>query len=179
MITKPTAETLNAIDMTFVARAILTQSADKRYIIMPAGQEHYRLLYWLASHFRDALELGTYRGHSALAMAIGGADVYSFDIEDHRDVINVPDFLQFHIMQDAHLQIDNSFQLVFLDTYHDGTYERVVLNHLRDIKWKGILVMDDIHLNDEMKAVWSEITERKEDWTDIGHWSGTGIVFFE
>jgi len=165
---KPTASELNAIDMASVSRAILTQSADKRYIIMPAGQEHYRLLYWFASHFSYALELGTYRGHSALAMAIGGAKVHSVDIEDHKDVMVIPENLEFHIDENGHSFLNCiPCKLIFLDTYHDGTYERVVLNHLRDIKWKGILVMDDIHLNDEMKAVWSEITERKEDWTDI------------
>jgi predicted O-methyltransferase YrrM len=180
-ITKPTAAELNAIDMVPVKQAILTRSDDKKYITMGAGREHYRLLYWFGKTYAYyALELGTYRGHSALAIAMGGANVNSFDIESHLDILIVEEYdLYFHIKENGHLEINDKVKLVFLDTYHDGTYERVVLNHLRDIKWKGILVMDDIHLNDEMKAVWSEITERKEDWSDIGHWSGTGIVFFE
>ena len=39
--------------------------------------------------------------------------------------------------------------------------------------------MDDIVLFPELAKLWSEIPERKEDWTDIGHHSGTGIVYFE
>lgn len=181
---KPTAAELNAIDMRKVSDLVLTQSADKKYIGMNAGQEHYRLLYWFGMQFERIVELGTYRGHSALSMAVGQlenglGDVYSFDIENHRDVVVAPPSLVFGILFDAHKEVNANTKMVFLDTYHDGTYERVVINYLRDIAWKGVLVMDDIHLNDEMKAVWSEITERKEDWTDIGHWSGTGIVFFE
>ncbi len=181
---KPTAQELDLINMRPVSDLVLTQSGDKKYIGMPAGKEHYRLLYWLGMRFDAIMELGTFRGHSALALAVGQSKhysgfVHSYDIENHRDTVVVPDNLKFDIIQNAHQLLTPADQLIFLDTFHDGTYERVVLNHLREIKWKGVLVMDDIFLNREMREVWSEITERKEDWTDIGHWSGTGIVYFE
>ena len=187
---KPSKEELDAINMRAVADRVLSQSQDKQYIQMPAGKEHYRLLVWLGTHFKYILELGTYRGHSALALAIGaddfkvrGVGVLSCDIESHLDVLVDEDLpLTFMVGQSCHTQIGffgQPAELIFLDTFHDGTYERVVLKYLRDIKWKGVLVMDDIFLNNDMREVWSEITERKEDWTDIGHWSGTGIVYFE
>ena len=62
---------------------------------------------------------------------------------------------------------------------HDGIYEQEVLNQLREIKWKGIVLMDDIVLFDELSKLWEEIPEKKEDWTDIGHHSGTGIIWFK
>jgi predicted O-methyltransferase YrrM len=182
---KPSRETLDAILMRQVSDLVLSQSQDKQYIQMPAGKEHYRLLAYLGMHFKNILELGTYRGHSALALAIGaklnGGSVLSCDIEDHSDVLNYQHLpLVFQLYPEGHRYASGyNDGLIFLDTYHDGRYERVVLNYLREIKWKGVLVMDDIFLNREMREVWSEITERKEDWTDIGHWSGTGIVFFD
>ena len=39
--------------------------------------------------------------------------------------------------------------------------------------------MDDIILFPELAKLWDEIPERKADWTDIGHHSGTGIIWFE
>lgn len=193
---KPSKEELDAINMRLVADRVLSQSQDKQYIQMPAGKEHYRLLVWLGTQFKYILELGTYRGHSALALAIGaddfkvgGVGVLSCDIESHLDVLVDEDLpltfickTEYRLEDDYHRRVDHAIEnadLIFLDTFHDGTYERVVLKYLRDIKWKGVLVMDDIFLNNDMREVWSEITERKEDWTDIGHWSGTGIVYFE
>lgn len=192
---KPSKEELDAINMRLVADRVLSQSQDKQYIQMPAGKEHYRLLVWLGMQFRYIVELGTYRGHSAVALAVGakesGAFVESFDIENHKDIIDDDDLELLMISKescfgddedDYHRRVDHAIEnanMIFLDTFHDGTYERVVLKYLRDIKWKGVLVMDDIFLNNDMREVWSEITERKEDWTDIGHWSGTGIVYFE
>jgi hypothetical protein len=40
-------------------------------------------------------------------------------------------------------------------------------------------MLDDIHLNDDMKLFWNNITEEKYDLTSIGHWSGTGLVVFK
>jgi hypothetical protein len=44
--------------------------------------------------------------------------------------------------------------------------------------FKGRLFLDDIHLNPAMKCFWNSISETKADITDIGHWSGSGLVDF-
>ena len=44
--------------------------------------------------------------------------------------------------------------------------------------FSGIVIYDDIFLNMEMIKFWKSIPFEKENWTDIGHWSGTGVVFF-
>jgi len=53
------------------------------------------------------------------------------------------------------------------------------------IGFKGILALDDIHLNSEMKQWWKEVQDGAErggyhtyDISEIGHISGTGLVDF-
>ena len=69
-------------------------------------------------------------------------------------------------------------RFIFLDVDHDGLYEDKFYSFLNSIEWKGILVLDDIHLNEPMKNFWNGISQEKYDLTQIGHWSGTGLVVF-
>jgi hypothetical protein len=68
--------------------------------------------------------------------------------------------------------------LIMLDTDHDGVFENKFYTHLKENNYKGLLFLDDIHLNPPMRAFWSSIAETKEDITDLGHWSGSGLVDF-
>jgi hypothetical protein len=65
-----------------------------------------------------------------------------------------------------------------LDTYHDGKFEHEFYTFLKANRYKGLLFLDDIHLNEPMKAFWEHIEEPKEDVTDLGYWSGSGLVVF-
>ena len=68
---------------------------------------------------------------------------------------------------------------IFLDIdLHDGIQEAKLFATLRRIGYKGIVVADDIHLNEGMRDWWSSIPERKWDVTKYGHGSGTGLVDF-
>lgn len=177
---KPSAKILNKIDMSDILSMIPALDTNLKYIDMEAGQEHYRLLEWVGKQVKGSIiELGTFRGHSALCLGEGGQRVVSYDIEDHLSLKEKTENIKFLYSETGHVAIDNSVKLVFLDTMHDGVYERVVLEYLRKINWKGILILDDIVLFPELAKLWEEITERKEDWTDIGHHSGTGVVWFE
>jgi hypothetical protein len=72
--------------------------------------------------------------------------------------------------------------LIFLDTAHEGDWERGVYRVLCNADWRGILVADDIFVNDAMREFWDEIETRKADITKYGHGahgSGTGIVLFD
>jgi len=182
---KPTKEKLNAINLS-VFEPYISESWAKKYFTMEAGKEHYRLLYHLAGQLPDGesiVELGTFMGHSALALAVGAKEsvsVTTFDIENKIDCA-----LQSNVTFD--LATIGKFKktalkaasLIFVDTFHDGVLEENVLQYLISVKWKGIVIFDDIHLNPEMENFWNGITVKKEDWTDIGHWSGTGVVFFD
>ena len=51
--------------------------------------------------------------------------------------------------------------------------------------YRGLLLLDDIELNDEMKRWWQEVQDgaavggyRAFRFTPVGHWSGTGLVDF-
>lgn len=177
---KPAKKTLDNIDMRPVLDNIPDDDTNRKYIDAKAGQDHYRLLVWLGKKAKKTIvELGTFRGHSALCLGLNGARVISFDIQDQLSIIEEPDNVGFFINDNGQAFIDHSVDLVFLDTLHDGVFERKVLNRLRHIGWKGILVMDDIVEFPALADLWEEIPEKKQDWTSVGHYSGTGLIFFE
>ena len=177
---KPTKKTLNSIDMIKIMESIPENDSNLQYIDESAGEEHYRLLVWLGGQVKGKImELGSLRGHSAFCLAQSGNEVLSYDIENQISLNYNPKNLNFYVSENGHLLIDDSFDLLFIDTMHDGIYEQQVLNHLREIKWKGIVLMDDILLFEELSKLWEEIPEQKADWTDIGHHSGTGIIWFK
>ena len=65
-----------------------------------------------------------------------------------------------------------------LDIDHNYTNEIWLYNFLIQNNWNGIMLCDDINLNDEMRRFWSEISHVKHDITKYGHFSGTGLVLF-
>ena len=71
-----------------------------------------------------------------------------------------------------------SSDIIMLDTDHDGVFEEAFYSFLKSSNFSGILLLDDIHLCDEMKQFWAAITEPKYDITEYGHFSGTGLVCF-
>jgi len=68
---------------------------------------------------------------------------------------------------------------------HDGIQEMIFLDMLRKIKYKGLIMCDDIHINSGMEVFWSNITEEKFDLSHIGHCHpngqiyGTGLIVFK
>lgn len=140
-----------------------------------AGYAYYRLLNYMCKGKKLVYDIGTYRGSSAIAMS-SATKVISYDIENLR-LGKKPRNVTFKVgdclLDENILKAD----LIYLDTYHNGDFELKFLEFLRG-GFKGILVMDDIRLNKEMLRVWHNIKEPKEDVTDIGHMTGTGIVYF-
>ena len=82
------------------------------------------------------------------------------------------------IMNKKYRPIILESKIIVLDTYHTGTFEKTFYDYLKEINYKGILLLDDIKLNNEMVEFWNLITEEKDDITHIGHITGTGIVYF-
>jgi hypothetical protein len=80
--------------------------------------------------------------------------------------------------------------LILLDTAHlpkTVPFEREFVQRLRSVGYRGLLLLDDIHLNDEMTEWWAELTEGATDptapysvydVTSVGHSSGTGLIDF-
>ena len=61
---------------------------------------------------------------------------------------------------------------------HDGIQERDFFKFFEEIGYVGLVVLDDIYINNNMKKFWNDIKQPKLDMTQYGHWSGTGLVQF-
>jgi hypothetical protein len=147
-----------------------------------SGREHYRLLMYISTLFNDNVlfDVGTNECRSAIALSYNNNNkIKSFDIiqiNPENPVIENVEFILGDSTKDKNI---HTTPFIFLDVDHDGTYENIFYSFLKESKWKGLLMLDDIHLNDAMKNFWNKIEEEKYDLTSIGHWSGTGVVLFE
>jgi hypothetical protein len=155
------------------------------YFLEKEGQEHYKLLAYFSTLFENQvlLDVGTYKGCSALALAYNQKNkIKSFDLGNFRDINSKPNNIEF-ILDDftdgKYKELVLKSPLIMLDTDHDGYFEHKTYNYLKEINWKGYLLLDDIYLNQPMKEFWGIINEEKYDVSHVGHWSGTGIVIFK
>lgn len=146
------------------------------------GREHYKLLGHLSSLFHEVtiVDVGTDAGCSAMALSHNADNrVVSYDIVNRRrSDIRLPN-VEFRIgnvlEHGAELVVS---PLISLDTAHEGPFEHEFYQFLSASPFKGLLILDDIYLNEPMKAFWESITRQKFDITNLGHWSGTGLVVF-
>jgi hypothetical protein len=169
---------------------ILSDPADRRYFVSNPGDEHYALLEWLGARFpeKTIVDIGTYRGASALSLiASGRSPVITVDCYDHAapGFEGVPGIAR--VLDDAVDWLDTAdaeeivkeCRIIVLDVLHDGWTERYIYKQLEALGFNGILILDDIHLNDPMTRFWDEIDRPKLDLSRIGHHTGTGAVLFE
>jgi predicted O-methyltransferase YrrM len=175
-----TNEQLNSLDTAYIKDYDVGH--DPSYFHLPGGREHYRLLMYFSSLYdnKTLFDVGTNRGVSAIALSHNKNNkVKTYDVtkvlEKYPSIDNV-EFIVGDSLNDKDLL---SSPFIFLDVNHDGEYENKFYEFLVENEWKGILLLDDIHLNTPMKSFWERIVERKFDLTDKGHWSGTGLVIFE
>lgn len=161
----------------------IVDSDDGKLFDRPCGDQHYRLLAYISIILPDdskILELGTRWGVSSVALSKNNnVSVVTCDIEDRSFYVkreNVK-FIQadgFDLLEEY-----KDVDLIFMDVDpHDGVQEKKMIKKLVDLNYKGILILDDIHLNKEMEDLWNSIHVDKYDLTQFGHYSGTGIVFF-
>jgi len=161
---------------------VVKHTPDGKLFLDPPGHQHYHLLAYISSKLPSGskiLEIGTRRGETAIALRAGNPDISitTCDLEDM--------FIRYSDIEFIHcngLDIIDRFkdaQFIFIDVDpHDGKQERVMIQKLKDVGFKGILMLDDIHINEEMYAFWNDIDLKKIDATSIGHYSGTGFVSF-
>lgn len=159
--------------------------------------EHYRLLAALVRLLKPSLivEIGTYRGHSALAMLPeleSNARIVTMDVVAWTDIpeclLRPEDFQDGRLVQviadigdareaERHADLIRSADLVFVDAAKDGSLERRILANFEAVGLKdGVVVLfDDIRVWN-MLDIWRGITRPKLDVTSLGHYSGTGLV---
>ena len=177
------SEDLGKIDLTELS-SYINSDEYKHYFLCPPGQEHYKLLASLSANLTNAviLDIGSLKGCSALALSYNKTNkIKSFNLVNQLDLNRVPDNIEFivdNILDQKYKSLVLSAKLILVDTFHDGTFERQFHDFLLEINWKGMLILDDIKLNNEMVYYWGSIKELKVDVSKYGHWSGTGIVYF-
>jgi predicted O-methyltransferase YrrM len=189
MIITVTKEELNDIDMgAFIDPVKWAPAAE--YFDKKAGEEFYRLISFIASKYPAGskfVDIGTYYGLSATALASNkDCSVVTYDVYDHitedesvTTVKNIPN-VEFRLkdcIDDMHELASADVIIIDVDP-HDGIQEQEMLEKLREVGFRGLMILDDINLNDAMKKFWTNITEKKVEATKYGHWSGTGLVMF-
>lgn len=150
-----------------------------------AGREHYQLISWVASQFagQKIMDIGTHYGNSSLAMAADpSADVISYDIVDVKRLYNPPTNCQYKIGDFREDPVTLTSPFIFIDVDpHDGIQEKDFHDWFLANNYKGITLWDDIHCNTQMSVWWSKVDGaniKKVDLTEIGHWSGTGMIIY-
>lgn len=179
-----TNEELDNIDL-FPYSQKINSLEYQQYFMSKSGQEHYRLLAHISqtNDLVDILDVGTLKGCSALAFSVNSKNkVRSFNVGNEFDLNYTPlnaEFIIDNVLNGNYNDIILGSKYIMLDTYHDGTFEKEFYDHLVSINYKGYLLLDDIHLNFEMERFWGSITKEKYDITNIGHLTGTGVVYFK
>jgi hypothetical protein len=150
-------------------------------IYQQPGTEHYRLLCWISSLFEDTTlyEIGTWIGAGTICLAYNKSNkVVSYDIVYNVDLERL-DNIEFRIGNYENDEKLLKSPFIFVDVEHNGLLERQIYKYLADNNYKGITVWDDINLNPQMKSFWKDVTHEKLDISKYGHYSGTGVIFFE
>lgn len=170
------------IDLSSLAPFVADES-HLPYFLDPDGKEHYRLAAFLGTCFNHAqiFDVGTNKGYSALALSYNRTNkIISYDITDakalnRQEELDRIEFRIGDVLQDDRLLFA---PLIMLDTDHDGVFETEFFNFLRTHDYKGLVLLDDIHVSSAMIRFWVSIDEPRLDLTELGHFSGSGLVDF-
>lgn len=176
---------LNKIDLSVFDEFLNQMTGFASYVKDIAGKHHYRLLAFISSLLYNelVLDISADNGCSGLSLSFNDQiTVNSYDIVYRPEISiikrkNFNYFIKDILIEDK--EKINQTRFIVLDTLHDGIYENKLYHYLIQSHFKGILFLDDIHLNNEMKSFWNNISHEKHDITRIGHNTGTGIVIFE
>jgi predicted O-methyltransferase YrrM len=156
-----------------------------------AGIEAYKFYAYLSTLIDNAkiMEIGSRFGRSGLALSYNESNnVISFDILEQGASEIKRNNLEFRIGNFMESDVDwTTIDIIMIDVDpHDGIKEREFVEFLYKQNWEGLLILDDILPNwpriipgadpVAMNEWWSGITEEKYDVSDVGHFSGTGIV---
>lgn len=181
---KPSQAQLDSINLSTIFNRIpVAFRVDKGFFMDPPGIEHYKLLAYIGTQYKDTVltEVGTLWGGGALAMGYNTKnEVHTFDIAAH-SMAPMPRNIRRKIIPEGAFPVNEiiASPFIFYDAAHNGPEERVFVQMLTDFGWKGTVMFDDIRLSGAMFTFWQDIQQPKEEWTDVGHYCGTGIVYFE
>lgn len=165
--------------------------ADRQFWLTWPG-EHYWFLSQLSEVLRPSIsiEIGTYMGYSAIALAQGSTNVTTYDINPVSsyssmmgerlgkypnvqckigDLANDEYFIQ-------EQELIRSADLIFIDGPKNKTFEYKVIPKVIALAKPGaVIVLDDVRFSN-MKELWSSIGEPKIDIGSFAHSTGTGFI---
>jgi hypothetical protein len=191
-------EAIDKIDLSPLTHHLSWNPQAKQFFLGDAGQEHYKLLAYLSQHIAgEVFDIGTLFGASALALSINdNSKVLTFDrtrfipeVDPQNPAtaslvtpLSRPNIKMYVASGQAVIPRIAQSPLVVLDVDpHDGFQETDFVERLVRHDFKGILVVNDINLNKEMRWFWENIPHqlKKLDATHLGHHTGTGIIVFD
>jgi hypothetical protein len=165
---------------------------DVTYYNLKSGVQEYRLYSYISTLFNNItiLDIGTSDGRSAVALSHNTSNkVISYDLIDairnsSHKIYTKPniEFRIKNVLEDLTEEFIKNVKIIMIDIDHLETVEIQILARLRELKFSGIILLDDttnhpdLHIRNCMNRVWDSIPEKKYDITQYGHWSGTGIV---
>jgi hypothetical protein len=161
-----------------------------------SGEEHYRLLFYMAQQINDSviIDIGTETGYNALALSNNIKNkVYTFDAANllseydkknlwRNNVIYNNDNLFNEESRNKWKDTLLSSSLIFINKYlNNGTDEYVFYKWLKDNNYKGVLVVNGIWYHKYMRDnFWYNIpSSEKYDLTEVGNYYGTGAIVFD
>ena len=143
------------------------------------GINHYHLFANISKQINNniIIDLGTYRGFSALAFSYNPTNiVYTYDVEIDYAGRHYTEYQDSKIMTKMNInrKITNIFtnnisyddkdillksSIIFMDAGdHCGkVYEEFLISFLKNNNYKGLVIWDDIYLNNDMRTVWNSI----------------------
>jgi len=155
------------------------------------------------------IDIGTHHGNSTISLAYSLTHssnnlIYSFDIKnllqdscgrffnDYNVNYLLENIFDENIRNNyKNILLSSSLIMIDIDP-HNGILEYEMYLWLKDNNYKGIILYDDLYLkkghignnynetSHNMKDFWDKIPENEKiDLTNIGHWSGTGLVCFD
>lgn len=176
---------LETVDLT-PESSYLASPTYKQYFLREAGVEHYKLISWVASLFpnQTVMDIGTHYGNSSVAMSKSkDVTVLSYDIVEMKQLFQpFPDNCIYKTGDFREDSVTLNCPFIFIDVDpHDGIQEKDFHNFFLEKQYKGITLWDDISANIEMRKWWNGIDGtivKKVDLTEVGHWSGTGMIIY-
>jgi hypothetical protein len=191
-------EAIDKVDLSPLANFLDWNPPAKQFFMSDAGQEHYKLIAYLSQQVTgEVFDIGTLFGASALALSLNDQSrVLTFDIrrvipdidpnnpttQSLVTPLSRPNIKMYVASGQTAIPKISKSSLVVLDVDpHDGIQEADFVDRLIRHDFKGILVVDDINLNKNMRLFWENIPSylKKLDATHLGHHSGTGIIVFD
>lgn len=181
MIIDINKEEISSMDMTYAK-----DLAFKGHVNFDSnpGTSEYKLYAWISHQFQDTtiLDVGTRFGNSALSLSNNTSNkVISYNIVEEGASAIKKENITWKLMDfrdDVDLNLDE-VSLIMIDVDpHDGKQEPEMLEWLKEKGWSGKILFDDIH-HAGTKGFWRTLPEEtKQDLTEVGHMTGTGIIDF-